>query len=100
MPASDEQPEVTPGESTKVESVVLDNGAKLMQSLKPVRQISQHVCTFAIYGHDMSRQIETHLHVSRLNQDVLQCPVYDSDTANARLIGFLTQINIVLLTTY
>ncbi|GJX96097.1 oil body-associated protein 2C-like protein [Tanacetum coccineum] len=35
-------------------------------------------------SHDMTRQIETHHLVTRLNQDFLQAAVYDS---NARLIG-------------
>ncbi|KAG9448148.1 hypothetical protein H6P81_014276 [Aristolochia fimbriata] len=75
------------GESRTMESHILDMGAKMMQSMKPLKEITQHVCTFAIYGHDMNRQIETHHYVSRLNQDVLQCAVYDSDESNARLIG-------------
>lgn len=47
----------------------------------------QHVCTWAIFSHDMSRKIETHHHVARLNEDFLQCAVYDSEESNARLIG-------------
>ncbi|GLU22788.1 hypothetical protein SLE2022_388360 [Rubroshorea leprosula] len=66
---------------------VIDKGAQMLQSLKTVKQISQHVCTFALYSHDMSRQIETHHYVFRLNQDFFQCAVYDSDDSNARLIG-------------
>ncbi|KAL0442592.1 UNVERIFIED_CONTAM: Oil body-associated protein 2A [Sesamum latifolium] len=59
----------------------------MMQSLKPIKHINQHVCTFALYSHDMTRQIETHHYVTRLNQDFLQCAVYDSDDSTARLIG-------------
>ncbi|CAI9782900.1 unnamed protein product [Fraxinus pennsylvanica] len=59
----------------------------MMQSLKPIKQMSQHVCTFASYSHDMTRQIETHHYVSRRNQDFLQCAVYDSEDPNGRLIG-------------
>ena len=36
-----------------------------VQSLTPVKQMSQHVCTFALYSHDMSRQIETHHYITR-----------------------------------
>lgn len=39
------------------------------------------------YAHDHTRQIETHLYISLLNQDFLQCPIYDSDDPLARLIG-------------
>ncbi|XP_006644704.1 oil body-associated protein 2A-like [Oryza brachyantha] len=76
-----------PGKPTTVESLVLDKGAAMLQSLRPVKQIKRHVCTFALYAHDPHRQVETHHFVSRLNQDVLQCAVYDTDDKNARLIG-------------
>ena len=52
-------------------SKVLDMGAAAMQSLRPVKQVKQHVCTFALYAHDPKRQVETHHYVSRLNQDFL-----------------------------
>lgn len=65
----------------------LDKGAQMLQSLKPVKQMSQHVCSFALFGHDLTRQIETHHYVTRLNQDFLQCAVYDSDDSGAHLIG-------------
>ncbi|KMT03867.1 hypothetical protein BVRB_8g188380 [Beta vulgaris subsp. vulgaris] len=96
MASSDEKPGpmppgrkdgTTPGKALTVGQQVLDKGAKLMQSLKPINQISQHVNTFALYSHDMSRQIETHHFVSRINQDFCQCAVYDSDLPSARLIG-------------
>ncbi|KAI7999751.1 Oil body-associated protein 2A [Camellia lanceoleosa] len=78
---------VPPGKAMTMGQQVLDKGAQLTQSLKPVKQMSQHVCTFAMYSHDMTRQIETHHFLTRLNQDFLQCAVYDSDDSNARLIG-------------
>ena len=79
-----------PGQPMSMEQHMLDKGAQMLQSLKPVKQISQHFCTFAIYSPDMSRQIETHHFVTRINKDFLQCAVYDSDDYNARLIGNLT----------
>ncbi|KAK1275389.1 hypothetical protein QJS04_geneDACA012893 [Acorus gramineus] len=99
MASSDQCPGATPcyggggpaeplqGKVTTVGSHVLDMGAQMIQSMKPVKQLQQHVCTFALYAHDLSRQIETHHYLSRLSQDFLQCPVYDSDSPTARLIG-------------
>lgn len=80
---------IPPGKPISFGARILDKGAQLMQSLKPMKQMSQHVCTFALYSHDMSRQIETHHYVTRLNQDFLQCAVFDSDLPTARLIGKL-----------
>lgn len=77
----------TPGKPMTMGQHVIDKGAQLIQSLNPVKQMQQHACTFALYSHDMTRQIETHHYVTRLNQDFLQCAVYDSDDSTARLIG-------------
>ncbi|MCD7451668.1 hypothetical protein HAX54_012989 [Datura stramonium] len=50
--------QVPPGEPMSMGQHVLDKGAQMLQSLKPIKQMNQHVCTFAMYSHDMSRQIE------------------------------------------
>lgn len=84
MPVNDSP---TPGKPMTIGSQMLDKGAQMMQSMRPLKQMQQHVCTFALYSHDMHRQIETHHYVTRLNQDFLQCVVYDSEDSNARLIG-------------
>ncbi|KAF7840372.1 oil body-associated protein 2C-like [Senna tora] len=95
MSSSDQSPgpnpakgsEHVPGQPTSIKKQVIDMGTEMLQSLKPIKHASLHGCTFAIYSHDMSRQIETHHFCSRLNQDFVQCAVYDSDDSNARLIG-------------
>ncbi|KAL5841338.1 hypothetical protein ACOSQ3_011941 [Xanthoceras sorbifolium] len=86
-PTPDYDGQKPPGEPMTMHQHILDKGAAPMQSLKPIKQMKQHVCTFALYSHDMSRQIETHHYVTRLNQDFLQCAVYDTDDSNGRLIG-------------
>ncbi|KAF3451359.1 hypothetical protein FNV43_RR07454 [Rhamnella rubrinervis] len=85
MPARGEP--IPPGQPMTMGQHVLDKGAAVMQSLKPIKHINQHVCTFALYAHDMNRQIETHHYITRLNQDFLQCAVYDSDDSTGHLIG-------------
>lgn len=78
---------IPPGKPMTVGQHVLDKGAEMMQSLKPIKKMNQHVCTFALYGHDLLRQIETHHYCTRINQDFLQCAVYDTDDSHGRLIG-------------
>ncbi|CAM6034407.1 unnamed protein product [Sphagnum compactum] len=80
-------PEDVPGAPKTVTSHILEQSAGLIQSLTPIKQFNQHVCTWAIFSHDMKRKIETHHYAARLNEDVLQCLVYDSDETDARLIG-------------
>lgn len=84
MPSTTED---VPGKPLSLGSQLLDKGSQMLQTMAPMKQFSQHVCTFAVYSHDMSRQIETHHYVSRLNEDFLQCAVYDTDSSDARLIG-------------
>ncbi|URE32257.1 hypothetical protein MUK42_18336 [Musa troglodytarum] len=48
--------------------------------------MKQHLCSFALYSHDLGRQIQAHHYAARINQDVLQCAVYDSDAPSAHLI--------------
>ncbi|KAL6542752.1 Oil body-associated protein 2A [Orobanche hederae] len=79
--------QIPPGKPMSMEQHMLDKGAQMLQSLKPIKQMNQHMCTFALYSHDMSRQIEAHHYVTRVNQDFLQCAVYDSDDSTGRLIG-------------
>lgn len=76
-----------PGKPMSTEQHMLDKGAQMLQSLKPIKQMNQHVCTFALYSHDTTRQIETHHYVTRVNQDFLQCAVFDADDSMAHLIG-------------
>ncbi|KAL4563403.1 hypothetical protein LXL04_027444 [Taraxacum kok-saghyz] len=85
MPTGDGS--VPPGKPMTVGDQVLDKSAQILQSLKPIKQMSMHACTFNVYSHDMSRQIEAHHYITRLNQDFLQCAVYDSDDPSAHLIG-------------
>lgn len=96
MASSNEKPGSTPmirggptlpGKARTLGSKLVDTGVQMLQSVKPVKQMNMHACTFVLYGHDLSRQIETHHFIQRVNQDFLQCAVYDSDKPSARLIG-------------
>ncbi|KAL4204249.1 hypothetical protein AMTRI_Chr01g108820 [Amborella trichopoda] len=49
------------------------NRCRLNLKSPPVKQIQQHVCSFRLYSHDLTRQIRKHHHyVARVNQDFLQ----------------------------
>ncbi|KAM7500592.1 hypothetical protein LguiA_025006 [Lonicera macranthoides] len=51
---------IPPGKTMSMEQHLVDKGAQMMQSLAPVKQMKQHVCTFALYSHDLTRRIEAH----------------------------------------
>ncbi|XP_054790037.1 oil body-associated protein 2B-like [Prosopis cineraria] len=86
-PAKGSPSDPTPGAPMSTGQKAIDTGAEMMQTLKPINQFSLHACSFGIFSHDMSRQIETHHFCSRLSQDFVQCAVYSSNDRKARLVG-------------
>ncbi|CAN6913675.1 unnamed protein product [Brassica oleracea var. botrytis] len=46
------------GDPTKTTTAILEKGTAMMQSMKPIKQMSLHMCSFACYSHDPGRQIE------------------------------------------
>lgn len=62
--------------------------AATRQSLAgPLRAIHAHVCGFHFYSGDRSRALRVEHYCSHRTADVFQCVIYDSDRADARLIG-------------
>jgi len=55
--------------------------------LAPISAIHAHVCGIHFYSGDMKRQIIAQHYCAHLNDEVLQCVLYDSEKKNARLIG-------------
>ncbi|KAH9856952.1 DUF1264-domain-containing protein [Lenzites betulinus] len=58
-----------------------------MMSFEPINAIHQHLCAFHVYSQDRSRHVEAHHYCQHLSPDLHQCIIYDSDKADARLIG-------------
>ena len=46
-----------PGKATGLKSTLLEAGTSLLQKFAPTKKISQHVCAFHFYAHDMTRQV-------------------------------------------
>ncbi|VVB12527.1 unnamed protein product [Arabis nemorensis] len=86
-PASNREGKEPMGDPTKTTTAVLEKGSAMMQSWKPIKQMTLNMCSFACYSHDPERQIEVHMYGHRVNQDFLQCAVYDSNSSKAHLIG-------------
>lgn len=62
-------------------------GAESLQGEGPIAAIHAHLCGFHFYSGDMKRALRVDHYCSHLNEDVLQCVIYDSNEKNARLIG-------------
>ncbi|TCD68892.1 hypothetical protein EIP91_009442 [Steccherinum ochraceum] len=58
-----------------------------MMSFTPIGSIHQHLCAFHVYSNDRSRHVRAHHFCVCRSKDFHQCIIYDSDKADARLIG-------------
>lgn len=68
-------------------TTALETAASAIERFYPIKQIGAHLVALHSYAHDPKRQVEAHHYCSHLNQDFHQCVIYDSDRADARLIG-------------
>ncbi|KXZ48634.1 hypothetical protein GPECTOR_26g537 [Gonium pectorale] len=68
-------------------SAALDAGCSLLQSLRPVKKIHQHVCAFHMYSHDATRPVRAHHFCAHRSGEMRQCVLYDSNAPDARPIG-------------
>jgi hypothetical protein len=76
-----------PGTEKTGKTKALEAGAELLQRKGPINAIHAHVCGFHFYNGDIKRQLRADHYCSHLNEEVIQCVIYDSDSPNARLIG-------------
>lgn len=75
------------------------DAASARQSLAgPLQAIHAHVCGFHFYSGDRSRALRVEHYCSHRTPDVFQCVIYDSDRADARLIGIEYIISEALFT--
>ena len=53
----------------------------------PQAAIHTYVCGIHFYNGQMQRQVTAHHYCAHVNEDLMQCVIYDSDRKDARLIG-------------
>ncbi|MEA3120263.1 MAG: hypothetical protein QOI13_3533, partial [Paraburkholderia sp.] len=85
--AQDKAEVPTPGPKRTIESHVLDTGAGVLQSKKPIDAMSEYLNGFHFYADDTGRQVEANHFCTHLTEDFHQCVIYDSNQHNAKLIG-------------
>lgn len=65
----------------------LDAGAALLQSRLPVDALNAYLDGFHFYNGQMKSQMEAHHYCSVLNEEVIQCVIYDGNLKDAKLMG-------------
>ena len=67
--------------------VALEAGASLLQDMTPLKDFDVYVAGLHCARHDPAMQMEAHHYCRQVNQDLLQCMIFDGNTKDANLIG-------------
>lgn len=76
-----------PGAEESAKSKVLEAGADMLQDKAPVNALNAYLDGFHFYNGDMKSQMEAHHYCGHLNEDVIQCVIFDGNTGNAKIMG-------------
>ena len=78
---------VVPGDGKKADSRALEAGAAMIQSRIPLTAMNMYLNGFHFYADDMGRQVEAHHFCAQINEDFIQCTIFDGNNRHARLMG-------------
>jgi hypothetical protein len=76
-----------PGGNKTAKTDVLEAGAAALQSQPPIRAINAYLDGFHFYNGRMKGQMESHHYCAILNDDVIQCVIYDGNVKDAKIMG-------------
>ena len=76
-----------PGEAGGFRLALLESGADVLQSAAPLRGFDVYVVGFHCVKGEPAAQMEAHHYCKVVNAEVLQCVLFDGNTADANLIG-------------
>ena len=82
-----ESPVTPPGAQTTVTTTLLDKGAALLQSRPPLQALNAYLDGFHFYNGNIRAQMEAHHYCAILNEEVIQCVIYDGNVADAKIMG-------------
>jgi len=77
----------SPGEEPTVKLQALEAGAAALQDRPPIEAINAYVDGFHFYNGNMKGQMEAHHYCAIVNDDLIQCVIYDGNVKDARLMG-------------
>lgn len=76
-----------PGKPTAPSTRTLEAGAALLQSRAPVDALNAYLDGFHFYNGHPEVQMEAHHYCAILNEEVIQCVIYDGNRKDAKLMG-------------
>lgn len=82
-----ESPVSAPGAPETAKTKVLEAGAVALQKKPPIESINTYLDGFHFYNGRQGAQMEAHHYCSILNEEVIQCVIYDGNVKDAKLMG-------------
>jgi hypothetical protein len=82
-----ESPVQPAGEGRSLWRQTLEAGAALLQDTTPLKDFDIYVAGLHCAKHEPDMQMEAHHFCRQVNQDLLQCTIFDGNTKDANLIG-------------
>lgn len=82
-----ESPMTPSGEGRSLWRQTLEAGAALLQDMTPLKDFDVYVAGLHCAHHEPEMQMEAHHFCRQVNQDFLQCVIFDGNTKDANLIG-------------
>ena len=76
-----------PGAPTTALTKTLDAGANALQSRPPINELNAYLDGFHFYNGHPGAQMEAHHYCAILNEEVIQCVIYDGNVKDAKLMG-------------
>lgn len=77
----------SPGTEESAKTQVLEAGADLLQGKAPLRQLDAYLDGFHFYNGQPDAQMEAHHYCGHVNEDVIQCVIFDGNGADAKVMG-------------
>jgi hypothetical protein len=80
-------PVAPPGERESGKTQVLEAGAAALQKKPPIDALNAYLDGFHFYSGRQKVQMEAHHYCAILNEDVIQCVIYDGNVRDAKIMG-------------
>jgi hypothetical protein len=77
----------SPGAGESAKTRTLEAGAAIIQNMPPVEAINSYLDGFHFYNGHPRMQMEAHHYCSILNEDLIQCVIFDGNVRDAKLMG-------------
>jgi hypothetical protein len=76
-----------PGADESATTKALEAGADMLQEKAPLDALNAYLDGFHFYSGDMKGQMEAHHFCGHLNEDSIQCVIFDGNRSDAKLMG-------------